>query len=94
MNRHSNKPRGLKALFVQLPVPLHIALHKLILKRWEKTGVKPDLRSLLIEAIRKLSESEGIEVSQIETSVSTWNKEGHEEGNISRFPKKRGPRPA
>ncbi len=92
MNKPS-KNRGTKPLFAKLPVSLHIAVQKLSTKRWEDTGSKPSQRQLIIEAITRLVELEGINVPQIEERVSKWNKEESKPGKVSVFPRKRGHKP-
>jgi MarR-like DNA-binding transcriptional regulator SgrR of sgrS sRNA len=59
-------------------------------KRLQKLGIEVDQRELLAEAIQKLVEDEGIDLSQIEADVSKWNQQQKKLANISTFPRKRG----
>ncbi len=93
MARDSKSGRTLKPLFAKLPVSLHIALQEVALRRWKKTGVNPDLRDLLTEAIMGLAEAEGVSISQIEANVSTWDVERNPVAKLSAFPRRRGPKP-
>jgi hypothetical protein len=84
--------RDPKPLYAKLPISLHVALQELAARRLRKSGTEVNQRELLEEAIRKLVEAEGIELSQIEADVSKWVVKQRKSAKISTFPRKRGPK--
>jgi hypothetical protein len=93
----ATKPRGAKdprPLYAKLPISLHVALQELATKRLRKTGTEVNQKELLEEAIRRLVEAEGIDLSQIEEDVSKWNPQQRKLARISTIPRKRGRKPS
>lgn len=86
----SNRARDPKPLYAKLPISLHVALQELANKRLRKLGIEVDQKDLLAEAIQKLVEEEGIDLSQIEVDVSKWNSQERKLAKISTIPRKRG----
>jgi hypothetical protein len=81
-----------KPLYAKLPISLHVALWELADRRLRKSGVEVDQKELLEEAIRKLIEAEGIDLSQIEADVSKWSAQQKKPSRVHTFPRKRGPK--
>lgn len=90
MAAKSKRARDPKPLYAKLPISLHVALQELASKRLRKLGIEVDQRELLAEAIQKLVEAEGIDLSQIEADVSKWNIQQRKFAKISTIPRKRG----
>lgn len=93
MTSKSRRALDPKPLYAKLPISLHVALQELATKRLRQSGIEVDQRELLAEAIQKLVEAEGVELSQIEADVSKWNSQQKRRAKVSAFPRKRGPKP-
>ena len=90
----SNRALDPKPLYAKLPISLHVALQELATKRLRKSGMEIDQKELLAEAIQKLVEDEGIDLSQIEADISKWNTQEKKLAKISTIPRKRGRKPS